>query len=209
MSVAEFCDDYMRDVEAGLARIFHEGNGNCGEQCSSKVVCEAESHSRGYGLRLRAPIWADRAAAKPFSGERVTFALLLLRGNRRHPLKGNQRRSVRERLHEISGLTLRSRPRRGARNAGEGVANFRPRPSPSMGSAGSVLPKYGDRISVNIRSDTPTTDGGHLRPTSVLLPPPSQGTGGGPGSTRGWTRRPAALPRCREPKEARRCPLYP
>ncbi len=52
-------------------------------------------------MRLRAPIWADRAAAKPFSGERVT---LLLRGNRRHPLKGNHRRSVRQRLHEISGL---------------------------------------------------------------------------------------------------------
>ncbi len=59
---------------SSLARIFHEGNGNCGEH---------------------------RAAAKPFSGERDT---LDPRGNRRHPLKGNQRRSVRERLHEISGL---------------------------------------------------------------------------------------------------------
>ncbi len=76
------------------------GNGNCGEQWSSKVAGEAESHSRGYGFPLRAPMWADRAAAKPFSGERAT---LDLRGNRRHPLKGNPRRSVRQRLHEISG----------------------------------------------------------------------------------------------------------
>ena len=52
-------------------------------------------------MRLRAPIWADRAAAKPFSGERDT---LLIRGNRRNPLNGNPQRSVRERLHEISGL---------------------------------------------------------------------------------------------------------
>ena len=52
-------------------------------------------------MRLRAPIWADRAAAKPFSGERDT---LFLRGNRRHPLKGNPLGSLRQRLHEISGL---------------------------------------------------------------------------------------------------------
>ena len=54
-----------------------------------------------YSSRRMAPIWADRAAAKPFSGERDT---LDLRGNRRHPLKGNRRRSVRQRLHEISAL---------------------------------------------------------------------------------------------------------
>ena len=83
-----------------LARIFHEGNGNCGGQCSSKVACEAERHSRCYGSRLRAPIRADRAAAKRFGGERDTTGL---RRNRRHPLKGNPRRSVRQRLHEISG----------------------------------------------------------------------------------------------------------
>ncbi len=87
--------------DLALARIFHEGNGICGEQCSSTVACEAERHSRGYGLRLRAPIWADRAAAKPFSGDEDT---LLLRGNRRNPLNGNPQRSVRERLHEISGI---------------------------------------------------------------------------------------------------------
>ncbi len=56
-------------------------------------------------MRLRAPIWADRVAAKPFSGERDT---LDLRGNRRHPSKGNHRRSVRQRVPEISGLTLAS-----------------------------------------------------------------------------------------------------
>ncbi len=28
-----------------LTRIFHEGNGICGERCLSKAVCEAESHS--------------------------------------------------------------------------------------------------------------------------------------------------------------------
>ena len=33
-----------------------------------KAVCEAECHSPGYGLRFRAPIWTNRAGAKPFSG---------------------------------------------------------------------------------------------------------------------------------------------
>ncbi len=75
--------------------------------------------------RLRAPIWADRAAAKPFSGERVT---LDLRGNRRHPLKGNQRRSVRQRLHEMSGL--------------RGVAPFDPHQGPAaLGSRSGRVPQ--------------------------------------------------------------------
>ena len=52
-------------------------------------------------MRLRAPIWADRAAAKPFSGERDTTDL---GENRRHPLKGNPLGSLRQRLHEKSGL---------------------------------------------------------------------------------------------------------
>ena len=37
--------DRIRGLGAGLTRIFHEGNGICGEQCLSKAVCEAESHS--------------------------------------------------------------------------------------------------------------------------------------------------------------------
>ncbi len=69
----------VRDGDGGLgavrgifprrpARMFHEGNGFCGEQSLSKAGCEAERHSHGYGLRFRAPIWANRAGAKRFSG---------------------------------------------------------------------------------------------------------------------------------------------
>ncbi|MFB3151154.1 MAG: hypothetical protein ACE10M_11380, partial [Alphaproteobacteria bacterium] len=50
---------------SSLTRIFHEGNGICGEQCLSKAVCEAESHS--HGSRFGAPIWIYRAGAKPFT----------------------------------------------------------------------------------------------------------------------------------------------
>ncbi len=69
-----------------LTRIFHEGNGICGERCLSKAVGEAESHSHGYGLRFGAPIWINRAGAKPFSGRGYKTPLF---EERTEPLKIN------------------------------------------------------------------------------------------------------------------------
>ena len=57
--------DWIRDPGAGLTRRFHQGNGICGEQCLSKAVCEAESHS--HGSRFGAPIRINRAGAKSFN----------------------------------------------------------------------------------------------------------------------------------------------